>query len=99
MRSTNSGTSFVQIANVSNCAGIGFGKAATAGGYPTIFIWGTVNGMHGLFRSTDTGNSWLQVNDWSHQYGADGGIVSGDMNTFGVVYMSTGGRGLAVGRP
>jgi xyloglucan-specific exo-beta-1,4-glucanase len=99
MRSTNSGSSFVKVASVSECAGIGFGKAATAGGYPTIFIWGTVNGVRGLFRSTDTGNSWLQVNDWSHQYGADGGIVSGDMNTFGVVYMSTGGRGLAVGRP
>ncbi|MDQ1919206.1 exo-alpha-sialidase [Massilia pseudoviolaceinigra] len=99
MRSTNSGTSFVKINSVSDCAGIGFGKAATGASYPTIFIWGTVNGTRGLFRSTDTGNTWLRVNDWAHQYGSNGAIVVGDMNTFGVVYMNTAGRGLAVGRP
>lgn len=99
MRSTNSGTSFVKLNSVSDCAGIGFGKAATGATYPTIFIWGTVNGTRGLFRSTDTGNTWLRVNDWAHQYGSNGAIVTGDMNTFGVVYMSTAGRGLAVGRP
>jgi xyloglucan-specific exo-beta-1,4-glucanase len=99
VRSTNSGSSFSKIGSVIDCAGIGFGKAAAGAGYPTIFIWGTVNGVRGLFRSTDTGNSWLQVNDWAHQYGSNGAIVAGDMNTFGVVYISTAGRGLAVGRP
>lgn len=99
MRSTNSGSSFTKISSVSDCAGIGFGKAAAGASYPTIFIWGTVNGTRGLFRSTDTGASWLRVNDWAHQYGSNGTIVAGDMNTFGVVYMSTAGRGLAVGRP
>ena len=62
-------------------------------------MWGIVNGVRGMFRSTDTGNTWLQINDWNHQYGADGGVVFGDMNTFGVVYMSTMGRGLVAGRP
>lgn len=99
MRSTNSGTSFTKINSVSDCAGIGFGKAAPGATYPTIFIWGTVNGTRGLFRSTDTGTTWLRINDWAHQYGSNGSIVVGDMNTFGVVYMSTAGRGLAVGRP
>jgi hypothetical protein len=99
MRSTNSGSSFTKIASVTECRGIGFGKAATGSSYPTVFIWGIVNGVRGMFRSTDAGNSWLQVNDWAHQYGADGWTVNGDMNTFGVVYMSTMGRGVAVGRP
>jgi len=98
-RSTNSGSSFTKLSNVTSCAGIGFGKAASGATYPTIFIWGTVNGVRGLFRSTDTGNTWLQVNDWAHQYGSNGETVVGDMNTFGVVYLSTAGRGLAVGRP
>jgi hypothetical protein len=99
MRSTNSGTSFSKIGSVTECRGIGFGKAATGATYPTIYIWGIVNGVRGMFRSTDTGNTWVQLNDWAHQYGADGSVVIGDMNTFGVVYMSTMGRGLVAGRP
>ena len=99
MRSTNSGSSFSKIGSVTECRGIGFGKAATGATYPTIYIWGIVNGVRGMFRSTDTGNTWRQINDWNHQYGADGSVVIGDMNTFGVVYMSTMGRGLVAGRP
>ena len=55
--------------------------------------------VRGLFRSTDVGNTWLRINDDAHQYGANGKFIVGDMNTFGVVYMSTNGRGLAVGKP
>jgi hypothetical protein len=99
MRSTNSGSSFSKIGSVTECRGIGFGKAATGATYPTIYIWGIVNGVRGMFRSTDTGNTWVQINDWAHQYGADGGVIAGDMNTFGVVYMNTMGRGLVAGRP
>ena len=63
--------------------------------------WGTVGGVRGLFRSTDTGQTWTRVNDNAHQYGGPGNgqFVVGDMNTFGVVYMSTAGRGIVVGRP
>ena len=48
---------------------------------------------------TDIGNTWRRVNDWAHQYGSNGAIVSAGMNTFGVVYMTTAGRGLEMGRP
>jgi hypothetical protein len=99
MRSTNSGSSFSKINSVTDCRGIGFGKAATGATYPTVYIWGIVNGVLGMFRSTDAGNTWLQINDWAHQYGADGWTINGDMNTFGIVYMNTMGRGVAVGRP
>jgi xyloglucan-specific exo-beta-1,4-glucanase len=57
--------------------------------------------VRGLFRSTDEGASWTRINDDAHQYGgpANGNFVISDMNTFGVVYMSTVGRGIVVGRP
>jgi hypothetical protein len=101
LRTTSSGWQFSAIPNVSYCAAVGFGKAAPGASYPTVFIWGTVGGVRGLFRSTDTGQTWTRVNDNAHQYGgpANGGFVVGDMNTFGVVYMSTPGRGIVVGRP
>jgi xyloglucan-specific exo-beta-1,4-glucanase len=100
-RTTSSGWQFSTLSNVSYCAAVGFGKAATGATYPTVFIWGTVGGVRGLFRSTDAGANWTRINDNAHQYGGvgNGRFVVGDMNTFGVVYMSTAGRGIVVGRP
>jgi hypothetical protein len=100
-RTTSSGWQFSNVAGVTYCAAVGFGKAATGANYPTVFIWGTVGGVRGLFRSTDAGASWTRINDNAHQYGGPGNgrFVVGDMNTFGVVYMSTAGRGIVVGRP
>ena len=100
-RSTDSGASFARLANVATAGAVGFGKAAPGAGYPTLYIWGTVGAVRGLFRSTDQGANWTRINDDAHQYGgpANGRFVIGDMNTFGVVYMSTAGRGIAYGAP
>jgi hypothetical protein len=101
VRTTSSGWNFTSISNVTYCEAVGFGKAAAGASYPTVFIWGTVGGVRGLFRSTDAGGSWTRINDNAHQYGGPGNgkFVVGDMNTFGVVYMSTAGRGVVMGRP
>ena len=42
-----------------------------------------------------------RINDDKHQFGGpgNGNFVQGDMNNFGVVYMSTVGRGTIVGAP
>jgi len=100
-RSTNSGQSFSTINGVSNCGAVGFGIAASGANYPTIFIWGTINNVRGLYRSTDQGASWVRVNDDAHEYGGPGNgqFVQGDMNVFGRVYMSTAGRGIVYGSP
>ena len=100
-RSLDSGASFSTFANVSYCGAVGFGKAAAGAKYPTIFIWGTVAGVRGAFRSTDTGATWARINDDAHQYGGPGNaqFIMGDMNSSGVVYMSTAGRGIVYGKP
>ena len=99
-RSTNSGTSFTKLSSVTDCGAVGFGKADVGQTYPTVFIWGTVNGVRGVHRSLDAGATWVRVNDDAHEYGgpANGQFGLGDMNTFGTVYMSTAGRGIAVGK-
>ncbi|HRS18813.1 MAG TPA: fibronectin type III domain-containing protein [Bacteroidales bacterium] len=98
-RSTNSGTSFTKINTVTACSAIGFGKAAPSKTFPTVYIWGTVSGVTGIFRSIDAGATWVRINDDAHEYGgtANGQFVIGDMNTYGTVYMSTAGRGTVVG--
>lgn len=100
-RSTNSGASFTAINGVTYAGAVGFGKAAPGATYPTVYIWGTVKGVRGVYRSTDTGATWVRINDDDHEFGGPGNgqFVMGDMNTFGVVYMSTAGRGIAYGKP
>lgn len=100
-RSTDAGDSFSSINSVSYCEAVGFGKAAAGQSHPTVFIFGTVGGVTGVFRSTDVGATWVRVNDDEHEYGglANGEFVKGDMNIFGRVYMSTAGRGIVYGEP
>ena len=106
VRSVDAGATFASLPGVTYAAAVGFGKAAPGAGYPAVYIWGTVGGVRGVFRSTDAGASdtattWLRINDDQHQYGGPGDaqFVVGDANTFGVVYMSTAGRGIVFGRP
>jgi hypothetical protein len=99
LRSTDGGESWTSVAAVSYCEAVGFGKAEEGKEFPTVFIFGTVNGRTGVFMSTDEGESWFRANDDRHQYGglANGEFVVGDMNVFGRVYMSTAGRGIVYG--
>ena len=78
---------------------VGFGKAEREGAYPAVYIWGTVDGLRGIWRSLDEGRNWVRINDDAHQYGGpgDGRFIVGDMNVFGRVYMSTAGRGIVYG--
>jgi xyloglucan-specific exo-beta-1,4-glucanase len=98
-RTTNSGQTFTKLPGITYCVAVGFGKEAPGKTYPTIFIYGTVNGISGIHRSTDEGATWIRVNDDAHRYGGPGNgqFVQGDMNVFGRVYMSTVGRGVVYG--
>ncbi len=93
---TNNGTSWTTVSNVTSCKAVGFGKAATGATYPAVYIWGTVSGVRGMFRSIDQGVSWTRINDDAHEWGGvgNGNFVMGDMNVYGRAYMATVGRGL-----
>jgi hypothetical protein len=100
-RSTNSGTSFTRLTNVTYCGAVGYGKAAPGAAYEALYIYGTVGGVVGVHRSNDEGATWVRVNDDAHEYGgpANGQFVMGDINQYGRVYMSTAGRGVVYGTP
>jgi photosystem II stability/assembly factor-like uncharacterized protein len=87
----------------STAIAVGIGKAKEGADYESIFIWGAAKSGDdiGIYRSTDKCKTFERVNDGAHQYGGpgNGNFVQGDMNNFGVVYMSTIGRGLVVGAP
>ncbi|WP_418959943.1 RICIN domain-containing protein [Streptomyces tritici] len=101
LHSTDGGRTFTRLTTVTSASALGFGKAAPGASYQALYLIGTVEGVTGVFRSTDKGATWLRVNDDAHQWGAIGGVgvVTGDPDTFGRVYIGTNGRGLLYGDP
>lgn len=95
--STNSGATFV-TSSVNTCDAIAFGKIAPGAAYPTLFIWGKPlsSSIAGMYKSTDRGTNWVRINDDAHEYGGRGnaGLIEGDKNIHGRVYMSSAGRGV-----
>jgi xyloglucan-specific exo-beta-1,4-glucanase len=96
VRSTNGGKTFVKLTAVLEASAVGVGKAAPGKTYPTLYIWGKIGLVTGIFRSIDEGLNWTRINDDAHEWGGtgNGNFVVGDMNVFGRVYMSTVGRGI-----
>jgi len=97
--STDSGVIFASVGGIGSCSAVGLGKEAPGATYPTLYMWGAVGATRGMLRSIDKGAHWDLINDEAHQYG---GIVdnwvTGDMNTYGTVYRTTNGRGIAYGK-
>jgi xyloglucan-specific exo-beta-1,4-glucanase len=96
VRSINGGKAFTKLVSVLEASAVGIGKAAPGKTYPTLYIWGKVGLITGIFRSIDEGLNWTRINDDDHEWGGtgNGNFVVGDMNVFGRVYMSTVGRGI-----
>ncbi len=97
------GKTWNRCEGASTAIAVGIGKAKEGASYETIYIWGAnkSGSAIGIYRSTDKCKTFERVNDDMHQFGGpgNGNFVQGDMNNFGVVYMSTVGRGLIVGAP
>jgi xyloglucan-specific exo-beta-1,4-glucanase len=95
--STNSGSSFTKLANVTTASNIGFGKAAAGQTYPALYTIAQIGGVSGIFRSDDGGANWTRINDDQHQYGNIGQAITGDPRIYGRVYVGTNGRGIVYG--
>nr|WSX48518.1 RICIN domain-containing protein [Streptomyces sp. NBC_00974] len=101
LHSTDGGRTFTRLTTVQSASALGFGKAAPGASYQALYLIGTVKDVTGVFRSTDAGATWLRVNDDAHQWGSIGGtgVITGDPDAFGRVYVGTNGRGLQYGDP
>lgn len=96
--SADGGAHFLPVGHVPDADGFGFGKAAPGQTYPALYLTGqTSNGESGVFRSDDTGQTWVRLNDAQHQYGWSGQVVTGDPRIYGRVYMGSNGRGTLYG--
>ncbi|WP_030742923.1 sialidase family protein [Streptomyces sp. NRRL F-5135] len=98
-RSTDGGASFTKVTSCWGSYALGFGKAAPGAAYPAIFQTGATENFVGVYRSDDTGASWIRVNDDTHQWGWTGETITGDPRVHGRVYLGTNGRGIQYGDP
>jgi hypothetical protein len=92
--STDSGTTFTKVSNVTASINVGYGKAAPGQTYPAMYLVGTVDGITGIHRSDNAGSTWVRVNDDAHQYGNMGEALTGDPRVYGRFYLGTNGRGI-----
>lgn len=66
---------------------LAWGKASPASDLPTVLIHGTHENKWGLFRSTDLGETWEQINGQEYAL-ARPYAMDGDKNIFGRLNIS-----------
>ncbi|WP_426609733.1 hypothetical protein [Bradyrhizobium sp. McL0616] len=98
-RSTDGGKTWQAVADIKEVYAFGFGKASPTGSYPTIFIFGWVKNVMGIWRSDDNASTWTQMSD-GYPLGIFDTIktIEGDSNDYGTVYVGFSGSGFAYGK-
>ena len=93
-RSTNSGVTWTTVSNVTGVQVFNFGAIAPGKTYPSIYIYGYVSNVLGVWVSTDNASTWTtlgQPNSTLQTLDLVGAIAA-DPNNFGYVYV-----GFAIG--
>jgi hypothetical protein len=96
-RSTNYGSNWTLIPGTDFAQAIGFGKADAGGTYPTIYYVGKLNGVEGVWRSTNDGAMWAKICDYPLGIYSKVVAIVGDPDVFGKVYVALDGKGFAYG--
>lgn len=94
---TDHGDSWRKIAAVADCRSCGWGKKAPDSEYSTIYIHAKIDGQWGIHRSTDLAQSWDKITP-DHISFNIGSNITGDLQTYGTVYMSEDARGIVYGK-
>ncbi len=98
LRSRDGGATWEQINGVDRVLTFGFGAPAPGAAVAAIYLAGDVNGEYGIWQSTDDAASWNRIGDYP--YTVDWvSAISGDINTFGTVYIGFGGSSFVYGVP
>ncbi len=95
--SNDGGQSWSTIAGTGKVTAFGFGAPQSAGQPTTVFLAGEVNGVQGLWRSTDGRVSWSLLSEAPDGNYLPIRAIAGDPNEFGKVYLAYGGTTAKVG--
>ncbi len=103
--STDFGASWTKVnasgtaALLTNVTTVALGAPKPGLTYQTLFVYGTYNGIQGIFSSTNQGASWIRISDDAHNYGGPENAQTfvADPRTYGRIYMGMNGRGIIYG--
>ncbi|HEX3744256.1 MAG TPA: hypothetical protein VHW09_10015 [Bryobacteraceae bacterium] len=98
--SADGGVTWTNPGSVSWADAVAVGAPARGTQTPAIYLYGmpTTASPLGIYRSDDSGNTWMQINDALHQY-AGPTVIQADPRVYGRVYLGMNGRGIVYGEP
>jgi oligoxyloglucan reducing-end-specific cellobiohydrolase len=79
---------------------VAVGAAGTKTNVPAIYLYGVAApaSVMAIYRSDDSGTTWVRTNDDLHQYGGPT-LIQADSRVYGRVYLGMNGRGIVYGEP
>lgn len=95
---TNYGEGELIKKNFQSASQLAVGAPEKEGDPMALYAIGICNEIYGIWRSTDSGETWQRINDDNHQFGAIGTSLAADQRVFGQVYFGSNGRGILMGR-
>lgn len=92
-RSSDGGKTIAAVKGISNVMSFCFGKPMAGSEYPTAFVYGSLDGEEGIYRSTDLGKNWVKINpdDFILRNAV---FMEGDRQNEGVLYFIYSGMGM-----
>jgi oligoxyloglucan reducing-end-specific cellobiohydrolase len=96
--STDGGITWTKRTNVTYANSVAVGAASPWTHQQAVFLYGQTSphGTMAVYRSDDSGKSWVRINDDEHQYGGPT-LIQADPRIYGRVYLGMNGRGIIYG--
>ena len=98
--SVDGGVTWTNPSNVAWANSVAVGAAGTETHVPAIYLYGVAApaSVMAIYRSDDSGTTWVRINDDLHQYGGPT-LIQADSRVYGRVYLGMNGRGVVYGEP
>ncbi|HEY8458068.1 MAG TPA: sialidase family protein [Actinopolymorphaceae bacterium] len=97
-RSTDYGKTFVRCMPVYAARLFAIGAPGPSGN-PTLYVYGNVDEVQGIFRSEDNGETWVRIDSAERTAGNEPNVMAADRKAFGRVFVGTNGNGIYYGEP
>lgn len=93
------GKTFARLQTPERADAFSIGKEAPGSDIPTMYIYGSINGADGFYRSCDLGITWDKIKANTEKMSVAPDTLKADRKDFGVFYTVKGGNGVNLAIP